>query len=247
MNRGIYTTTMGMVAAQRAMDVTANNLANASTSGFKRDGLIFQDTLQREMYANGGTGPSVGKLGSGAQAVEEFTIRDIGVISSTGNNFDMAINAPEGMFGVKVDGETLYTRNGAFGLDEQRRLVTKAGNPVLDKDGNEITVPPGTMEVQSGGKISVNGIPVAQVGVYVPNDKGQFIKEGENLYRITAEGAKALDNSPIEASSLEGSNVNVVESMLDMIKIGRQFELSQKTIQQQDDLLQRLISSLNER
>lgn len=228
------------------MDVTANNLANASTSGFKRDGLIFQDTLQREMYANGGQGPSVGMLGSGAQAVEEFTIRDIGVISSTGNAFDMAINAPDGMFAVKANGETRYTRDGAFGLDENRRLVTKTGFPVLDKDGNEITVPTGAMQVEAGGKISVNGTPIAQVGVYVPTDNGSFVKEGTNLYSVTG-GARALDDSPIEASSLEGSNVNVVESMLDMIKIGRQFELSQKTIQQQDDLLQRLIASLNER
>jgi len=247
MNRGIYTTTMGMVAAQRAMDVTANNLANASTAGFKRDALIFQDTLQREMYANGGTGESVGKLGSGAQAVEEYTIKDVGVINTTGNPLDMAINAPEGMFAIKVDNDTKYTREGAFALDDQRRLVTKAGNPVLDKDGNEITIPLGKLQVDNGGKITVDGNEIATVGVWVPNDNGAFVKDGTNLYTASGGAAKALDNSPIQPSSLEGSNVNVVESMLDMIKIGRQFELSQKSIQQQDDLLQRLISSLGER
>lgn len=239
---------MGMVAAQRAMDVTTNNLANASTVGFKRDALIFQDTLQREMYADGGRGPSVGKLGSGAQAVEEYSVEDIGVITATHNALDMAINSPEGMFAVKTGpNETRYTRDGAFALDEQRRLVTKSGYPVLDKSGNEITIPQGDLHVDQGGQILVDGNPIAEVGVWVPNANGKFTKEGDNLFRVTQQGAKALDESPIAAGSLEGSNVNSVESMLDMIKIGRLFELSQKSIQQQDDLLQRLIASLNER
>ena len=247
MNRGIYSTAIGMIGAQRALDVTANNLANASTSGFKRDGLIFQDTLQREMYANGGTGAKVGVLGSGAQAVEEYSVQELGVISSTNNNFDMAINAPVGMFAVKVsDTQTSYTRDGALALDDQRRLVTKTGYPVLDKDGAEITIPSGPMHVEANGEIIVDGKPVAQVGVWVPNSGAKFMKEGENLFSISGGTARALDESPIAPASLEGSNVNAVESMLDMIKIARLFELSQKSTQQQDDLMQRPISSLTE-
>src|SRR6476659_6008506 len=136
MNRGIYTTALGMNSLQRAMDVTTNNLANASTNGFKRDALVFQDTLQREMFADGGQGQSIGKLGSGASPVEEYTVQDSGEITVTSNPLDMAIRDPKGMFGVKTSAGTRYTRDGAFALDENRRLVTKAGNPVLDKDGN---------------------------------------------------------------------------------------------------------------
>lgn len=234
-----------MTALQRGMDVTANNLANASTNGFKRDGLIFQDTLQRQMFANGGTGENVGKLGSGAQPVEEFTIRENGAITKTNNPLDMAIASPNGMFAIKSGNQTKYTRDGSFSLDDQRRLVTKSGNPVLDPNGDEINIPTGVMEVQSGGRIMVNGALVAQVGVFDLGPNSRFVKTGDNLFDI--EGTTVpLDESPIEASSIEASNVNAIESMLDMIKIGRLFELSQKNIQSQDELLQRLISSLNE-
>ncbi|MBC8063611.1 MAG: flagellar hook-basal body protein [Chlorobia bacterium] len=245
MNRGIYSTTLGMSALQRGLDVTANNLANASTNGFKRDGLIFQDTLKREMYANGGFGQSVGVIGAGAQAVEEFTVRDLGTISTTNNPLDMAITVPQGMFAIKAGNEIHYTRDGAFALDSERQLVNKAGMPVLDKNGDEITIPAGTVQVENGGRILVNGAQVAEVGVFELNANSKFEKLGENLYRAT-NGAKPLDESLIAASSIESSNVNTVESMLDMIKIGRLFELSQKNIQSQDELLQRLISSLNE-
>jgi flagellar basal-body rod protein FlgF len=234
-----------MSALQRGLDVTTNNLANASTTGFKRDGLIFQDTLQREMYANGGLGQSVGKLGAGAQAVEEFTIREVGAITSTSNPFDMAIKTPNGMFAVKVGNEIRYTRDGSFGLDSERRLVNKSGYPVLDNNGDEITIPAGQMTVENGGRILVGGQPMAEVGVYDLSPNSRFEKVGENLYRAT-DGATAMAESPIAASSLEASNVNAIDSMLDMIKIGRLFELSQKNIQGQDELLQRLISSLAE-
>ncbi len=245
MNRGIYTTSLGMSALQRGMDVTANNLANASTTGFKRDGLIFQDTLQREMFANGGLGQSIGKLGAGAQAVEEYTIRENGAITLTSNPLDMAITTPNGMFAVKVGNQIKYTRDGAFVLDEQRRLVTKSGHPVLDPNGDEITIPAGKVEVDNGGRIMAAGAPIGQIGVFDLNPNSAFIKEGSNLFSAT-NGVTPMDESPIVASSLESSNVNAVESMLDMIKIGRLFELSQKNIQSQDELLQRLISSLNE-
>lgn len=245
MNRGIYTTSLGMSALQRGLDVTANNLANASTTGFKRDGLIFQDTLQREMYANGGLGQSIGKLGAGAEPVEEFTVREPGSITSSGNPFDMAIRTPNGMFAVKVGNETRYTRDGSFGLDNERRLVNKSGHPVLDSNGDEITIPVGQMTVENGGRILVGGQPVAEVGVYDLAANSSFQKMGDNLYRATG-GVTAMADSPIAASSLEASNVNAIESMLDMVKIGRLFELSQKNIQGQDELLQRLISSLNE-
>lgn len=245
MNRGIYTTSLGMSSLQRGLDVTANNLANSSTTGFKRDALIFQDTLQREMYANGGLGQSVGKLGTGASPVEEYTVRETGSITGTGNPFDMAIRTPNGMFAVKVGNETRYTRDGSFGLDSERRLVNKSGYPVLDNNGDEITLPAGQMTVENGGRILLGGQPVAEVGVFDLNPNSRFEKVGDNLYRAT-DGATAMAESPIAASSLEASNVNAIDSMLDMIKIGRLFELSQKNIQGQDELLQRLISSLNE-
>ncbi len=245
MNRGIYATSIGMIGLQRGLDVTANNLANASTVGFKRDGLVFQDTLERKMFANGGLGEEVGSLGSGANAVDQYTVQQAGAITTTGNPFDMAIASHEGMFGVRVGDKTLYTRDGAFAIDDQRRLVTKSGYPVLDTEENEIVIPAGQMEVQTGGRILVGGNFIAQVGVFKPAGNAEFLKAGENLYQVTG-NAEPVANAQVTPGSLESSNVNAVESMLDMVKIGRLFELSQKSIQSQDELLQRLISSLNE-
>lgn len=245
MNRGIYSTALGMRSLQRGLDVTTNNLANSSTNGFKRDGLIFQDVLRQRMYADSGTGPSVGEIGAGADTVDEYTVFEMGDIKTTGNTFDMAISTTDGLFAVETPSGTRYTRDGAFGLDSNRRLVNKDGYPVLDKDGNEISIPVGDVAIENGGIIRMKDQTVATVGVWKPDAGIRLSKVGESLFEASGQ-MSAMDESPIVASSLEGSNVNAVESMLEMIRIGRLFELSQKNIQSQDDLLQKLISSLNE-
>ena len=218
----------------------ANNLANVSTTAFKRDGVSFSDALEQEMRS-GSTGQSLGTLGVGTTDGKEYTVFEPGPTQITGRPLDMSITSQEGMFAVQTPQGTRYTRDGAFVLNDQRQLVTTDGYPVLDDRQQPITIPEGTLGVNEAGEISVDGSSVGTLGIY----KGAYIKEGGNLY--STPNATPLDGATIRPQSLEGSNVNPVEAMVQMIQVGRNFDLSQKTIQQQDDLSQRLIQSLSTR
>lgn len=242
MIRGIYATATGMRATQTEMDIISNNLANISTVGFKRDGVAFTDALQREVYANGGLGERLGTLGSGPTQARQFTVFDIGPITGTGNALDVAINTRAGAFAVlDRDGTVKYTRNGSFAIDENRTLVTKSGLPVLDDGGREITLPHGVASIAEDGTISVADRPIAKLGLY----DGTFVKAGSNLF--VSSNAQPMEKVDLRTRALEGSNVNAIEVMVKLITLNRNFELAQRSIQQQDSLTQRLIQSLQEK
>src|SRR5438128_8278 len=128
MNRGLYTAASGMSAAQRMLDVTANNLANASTTGFKSDGLVFKDALEANLNSGG---RNIGQMSYGVVADGAYTNFGVGAITPTGNPLDVAINDSKGAFKVEANGQKRFTRDGSFRLDDQKQLVTREGYPVL--------------------------------------------------------------------------------------------------------------------
>jgi flagellar basal-body rod protein FlgF len=238
MNRGIYATATGMVSGQKLLDVIANNLANANTTGFKRDGVAFNEALERGLRANGGLGAYVGKLGSGSAEQARYTVFEPGPIHATGNPLDVAIETPRGLFAVQTPQGIRYTRDGAFSVNQDGLLVTKAGDPVLDDALQPIQLPPGSPKVTPDGSVSVEGKSAGKIGVF----DGEFTKIGDNLYE--GSNAQLIEGPRIAVASLESSNVNPVEAMIQMISVNRAFELAQKSIQQQDELAQKLIQSL---
>lgn len=225
-----------MIAAQQWMDVVANNLANASTTGFKRDTVAFDEAMLRELAMG------VGQIGSGPSAPPPVTVFEPGVVEVTGNPLDVAIASERGLFAVQTPGGVRYTRAGAFAISEQRELVTSSGEPVLDKQGRRISLPLGPLSVSSDGTIFADGKSVAQIGLF---DSAAFRKVGGNLYEADAPVQVVAAN--LRSGALEGSNVNAVEAMVQMISIGRSFELAQKSIQSQDEQSQKLIQSMNDR
>ena len=241
MNRGIYATATGMLASQKWLDVVANNLANVSTNGFKRDELAFQDAFVREMRLNGGKGAEIGSLGSGATLVQQYTVFEQGPINPTGNSLDVAINSEKGLFSVETPQGVRYTRDGSFGLDANRQLVTKQGFPVLDDNGNPIELPEGPVAITDNGTIRAGDLEVGKIGVY----EGTFHKTAAGLYASL--DAETVAEPTLKAGALEGSNVNAVEAMIQMITVNRTFEMAQRSITQQDELTQRLINSLQDR
>lgn len=241
MNRGIYATATGMLASQKWLDVVSNNLANVSTNGFKRDELAFADAYVREMRTAGGAGRTIGSLGSGATLVSQYTVFEQGPVTATGNPLDLAITADNALFAVQTPQGTRYTRDGAFALDSERQLVTKQGYPVLDDSGSPISLPEGEFSISASGAILSEGQEVARIGVY----SGTFRKAGGSLYE--GSNAEAISEPSLSPGAIEGSNVNAVEAMIQMISVNRSFELAQKSITQQDELTQRLISSLQDR
>jgi len=230
-----------MIALQKWMDVTANNLANVSTTGYKKDELSFADAYDQQLSANGGLGASVGSLSTGTAVNGQYTNFEEGDMKTTNGSLDFALQDAKTMFKVQLaDGSYAYTRDGAFQLNAARQLVNTDGYQVMDSTDRPITLPDGDVSVNGTGAISVAGQAVATLGV----SQGDFVKIGSNLYEST--DATPAANASIREGALEGSNVNAVSSMIDLIKISRLYDLAQRSITQQDQLSQNLISSLQQ-
>ena len=236
MNRGVYSAATGMVSAEKLLDVVTNNLANSSTTGFKQDGVAFANAMENQINSQG---RPIGTLGTGSTCVGQYTDFSPGAVSNTGNALDVAINSVQGAFAVQTGPGTIsYTRDGSLAIDANRQLVTKQGYPVLGQDLHPITVGQGEIQIAEDGVISANGVVSGTIGVF----NGQFQKLGANLF--SADGQVTPITPVLSPRSLEASNVNPVQAMLQMITLNRTFELSQNAVQQHDMLTQRLISSL---
>lgn len=239
MNRGIYATATGMLGAQRQLDVLAHNLANAATSGYKRDGVAFADVLVRELYADAGTGEHLGSLGSGPSLTRQFTVMERGPLTHTGNGLDVAIEDINCMFAVQTQNGVRYTRNGALQLNSSGELVDSRGNAVLDDRMQPIMVDAAPAQIQPNGEIVANERILGRIGIF----RGTFSKIGENLFEST--DARLNADGRLIPNTLEGSNVNPVQEMIRMIEVSRAFEMAQRSIVQQDELTKTLIQSLN--
>lgn len=241
-----------MIANQQWLDVVSNNLANVNTVGFKRDGIVFHDWMERELRANGGDGPSIGTLGAGPTAMKKYTAWTVGTMTTTDNPLDVAITTPRGLFAVEAGSNPgsgqrniYYTRDGAFQYAPDGRLVTREGYAVLDQQLRQIYLDPTRpASIDETGNIG----PLAskdqqeQSNVRIGLFDGNFEKQGYSLY--TSKDAQYMDSGRVQQRALEGSNVNTVETMIQMITVSRAFEMGQKAIQSQDDQTGRLLDSL---
>ena len=217
MERGLYIAASGMLAEQVRQDQIANDLANASTPGYKAD-RTSQAGFGELLLANSATGATVGAQGTAVQvsAVEtDFTPKPA---KDTGEPLDFAI-VGEGFFAVQTARGTRYTRNGQFTADAQGRLVTAQGDPVLGRGGRPVTV---------GADGRVDPRPLEVVDLRNPR------KDGDSLVTGTPAGAAA---GQVRAGALEASGADAARSMVDMIASMRAFEAGQKVIQTIDETL----------
>lgn len=227
-----------MRAFQAQLDVVANNLANVNTTAFKADGVAFADRFNRMLVVGR---RSVGELGGGAEIAAKFTETSVGPSLNTGRSLDVMLEDPSHFFAVNTPRGVRYTRDGAFSLNSERELVTKAGHRVLDQTGNPIQLPEGaTPSITPDGRVVAGEEEIALIGVF----HGRFAKAGENLWIGNGEQA---ENPRLLVGTLEGSNVNAVEAMVEMILLMRQFESAQRAVRTQDELYEKLIGSLANR
>ncbi|WP_022854059.1 flagellar basal-body rod protein FlgF [Thermodesulfatator atlanticus] len=217
---------------ERRLDVTANNLANVSTPGYKKDVLSFREVLMRKFPKGWRT----------FKEVTQTTDFQQGPLEHTGNPFDIAIGG-EGFFKVETPFGVAYTRAGNFRLDAERRLVTAEGYPVL-ADGAPIVIEPGLakgglatidnvyFQVDASGVIAIDGTEIGRLDVVKFEDPKALKKYGENLF-VAKEGAQEIpvDNPNLRQGYLEGSNVEALKEMVNLIEIQREFEAIQKSIQ----------------
>ncbi|SFS12783.1 flagellar basal-body rod protein FlgG [Sphingomonas jatrophae] len=245
----------GLDAQSARMRVIANNLANVNTTGFKRDRANFETLAYQAMTAPGS--PSAGdnryatgtQLGSGVQLQGTARIDTQGSLQTTGNSYDLAIEGA-GYFQVQMpDGKTAYTRAGNFNLTAEGRIVTSDGMPLIP----EMTVPEGAESVTIGtdGTVSVKVAGQTEATELGKIQTARFTNPagleslGNNLLGETAaSGAPQVGDAGTEGrgairqGSLEGSNVNVVEELVDMIETQRAYEVNSKMIKSTDEMLQ---------
>ena len=252
--RALSIAATGMSAQQLNVEVIANNIANINTTGFKRARAEFTDLLYQVERTNGipnSSGasaiPEGAQLGLGTRLAAIRNVHLQGPLANSGNKMDVAINGT-GWFQVSgAEGETLYTRAGAFNTNENGQIVTMDGYEVLPA----MTVPANTIDVH----INQSGEVYAQVaGQTTQTLLGQFslasfpnsagLEElGGNLFRQTVSSGSATTGVPgqigygkIEQGYLEGSNVDPVKEITDLISAQRAYEMNSKVIQAADDM-----------
>ncbi len=254
MNQALWVAKTGLDAQQTRMSVVSNNLANVNTTGFKRGRAAFEDLLYQTVRQPGAQtsqqsqAPTGLMLGTGVRVVATEKLFTQGNMLQTNNPLDLAING-RGFFQIQMpDGSVAYTRDGGFKLDAQGQMVNNAG--LVLQPG--ITVPEGAQSLSIGA----DGIVSAKLaGESAPQQIGQLIVAdfinvgglqplGENLYAETASSGTPQTGAPGQSGlgsmvqgSLESSNVNVVEELVNMIETQRAYEMNSKAISTTDQML----------
>jgi len=261
MNSALWAAKTGLDAQQTRMTVVSNNLANASTTGFKKDRAVFEDLLYQNARQVGGStsqdtqAPTGLNLGTGVRVVATEKNYSQGTMNNTGNSLDVAISG-RGFFQVLMpDGSFGYTRDGSFKMSPEGELVTSSGYRVQPS----ISIPTGAQSVSIGmdgivtvqmaGQSATTQIGTVQLTDFV-NPSG-LQPRGENLLVESAASGPAQTSTPglgglgtLQAGFLEGSNVNVVEELVTMIETQRAYEMNSKAISTTDQMLQYVSNNL---
>jgi flagellar basal-body rod protein FlgF len=240
MDTTMYVALSRQVVLQREMDVTANNIANVDTAGFKVESLMVAD--EPRTLPMGKTRTTVNF------AYDTGLARDFsqGSMKSTGSPFDLAIEG-QGMFQVSTASGTRFTRDGRFGMDEQGRLTNASGHPVLDSGGGEITLDPtkGAPSVAGDGTISQAGQNLGKIGLVRFASLSALSKDGEGLYRNDANLQPEADTTGrIKQGMVEGSNVQAVAQITKLIKVSRAYEQLSKLMSTTAELSSRSVERL---
>lgn len=219
------------------MQVIANNIANASTTGFKAENVMFS-----EFVSDLGRGHD--SLSMAAANVRN-TAQSQGGLSQTGGSFDLAIEG-DGFFLIETPAGQRLTRAGAFTPNENGDLVTMDGYPVLDSGGAPVFVPQGTgtIGIAPDGTISAGGQPIGQIGLVVPTDPNQMIREGGTMFDAQG-GFDAANDGRMLQGFLEDSNVNPIVQIGRMIEVQRAYELGQSFMEKEDERIRGLIQSVS--
>lgn len=277
MLRGIYTGASGMVAQMHRMDALANNLANVDVTGYKRDTTVqkaFPELLIRRLsddglykfpFGSAETGPVVGRLGTGVEFNELYTVFEQGALKETESPFDLALDG-EGFFSIDTEAGERYTRNGGFVLGREGFLTTKDGNPVLGENGY-IRIKENNFSIDSEGRVWQNStfsedperlvsaeenewdsLELVDTLKIVDFRRTRYLKkQGDSMWAATPESGRASglvtgERPKVYQGFLESSNVNPVTEMVNMIEVNRAYEANQKVIQSHDTLTDRLLN-----
>jgi flagellar basal-body rod protein FlgF len=262
--KGIYTAVSGAIAQSQKLDTIANNIANVNTPAFKKDQQVFKEYLTANEKA-----PDVIQVPKVPASIESFydhnggdksfvdsagthTNFSQGALKPTGNPLDVAI-AGEGFFEVSTPQGVRLTRDGSFKVDSQGRLVTKQGHPVLGAglgqpaDGRSLQVNGRNVTISFSGEVYSEGQYVGSLSKVTVNNKEALQKNGNSYYSLKPNYGEVLaeaNEAQFQQGFVEGSNVNIVQEMSDMISTTRVFESTQKAIKAFDMMNQKLVNEV---
>jgi flagellar basal-body rod protein FlgF len=226
---------IGLFRQERRYELISNNLSNALTPGFKKDVPIFHEVFSEALH------PSLSTLSMDSEFSQ--TLLQQGEIQSTRNPLDLAIEG-EGFFKVKTPEGVRYTRNGNFRLTREGVLIQSNGFPVLSRNG-EITLRGNQIAVEKDGAIKVDGADRDKLALITFADLKALKKEGKTLFKLEGEQEeKEAEGAGVIQGALEGSNVNAMEEMVQMIDSLRTFEACYKIVQVQDELNAKSVNEL---
>ena len=218
------------------MQIVANNVANAQTSGFKTEGLVFSEFVKNLDRSHGDLSMAAARI--------KATDSTQGTLSQTGGTFDLAIEG-DGYFLVDTPQGPRLTRAGSFVPDAFGTLLTPDGNPVLDTGGAPVFVPSGVgpLGISADGTISVEGRAVGQLGLVIPDDPAELRRQTGTLFEAPS-GYGPAPQARILQGFLDDSNVNPIEQIARMIEIQRSYELGQSFLQIEDDRIRGVIQAI---
>jgi flagellar basal-body rod protein FlgF len=233
MDNALYVGLSRQMTLRRELDIVANNIANANTTGFKVEELMVRTEPAKPARTVGGANPVKFVLDDGVA-------RDFGqgVLAKTGGDFDVAIEG-QGFFKVSTAGGERYTRDGRFTMGPEGKLTTQGGAPVLDDGGGEILIDPlkGPVTIARDGTVSQGPERLGKVGVARFDDLASLRKDGDNLYRnVGNEQPQQAQDAIVHQGMLESSNVQSVLQITKLIEVSRAYESMAKMMDQTAEL-----------
>lgn len=268
MYKSMYVAASGALASQKKLDTIANNLANVNTPGFKNDKLVFESYLSKQKTGAPGVSsmknpnPTNMRQAEYVSPAEQYTDFSQGPVRVTDSPLDIALKGPGFISVMTYEGER-YTRNGTMQVGPNGELVTSAGHAVVSDTGQAIYVNNGFVTIDEGGNVWVDGgpgsgyfngkLPSGIFGEHIgriklvdfPKPYG-LVKEGNGLFRAPDPyEAVAPDRLRVLQGHLEGSNVNMIQSMTAMIQNQRIMETYKKAIQESDRMTSTLILQIS--
>jgi flagellar basal body rod protein FlgG len=251
MIKGLYSAASAMLAGLTRQNMLSHNLANVDTPGFKQWLVSLDDFLHTRVSTRPGDEARLpatrvlGDLGLGVETIAPVTDFAEGALRQTGEPLDVAVHGP-GFFRVETPNGERYTRDGRFLRDADGALVTVDGYAVLDEAGAPITLPEGAVAIGGDGTLSVNGAPVAQLGLALfAAPETELIRDLPNTFAAAGQPTGTA-RGVIVQGYVEASNINPAQLMTQMVSVGRAYEAAQQLVQVQDELLGRAISTLGQ-
>lgn len=241
MNSGMYSALSGNLMAMKRMDIISNNLANVNTPGYKKERMLFESMLA------GSSNPPAVPQGSTADPIllKDDVIIDYapGTVSQTGNHFDLAIDG-DGFFVVSTPDGQAFTRQGNFHLSADGTLVTADGFPVMGQ-GGAIRIQGSSVEIDGQGVVTVDGNPAGTISVMDFPRPYTLNKAAGALFRPSdPKVAPQAAAGAIRQGHLEGSNVETISEMVQMIETSRYYEACAKVIRGYDDMAAKATTDL---